>query len=100
GAEHEGTGAIAEQDGDVAAARGEVERVAVELGADQEDAAVGAGADERVGHLQAVDEGRALLADIEARAAGALGDAELGLEDDASAGEVETGRQRAEDDAS
>ena len=67
--------------------------------ADQQDALVDAGLHERVGHLQAVDEGRALLADVEARAAVLVRDAELLLQEDRRAREVDVRRERAEDDA-
>jgi hypothetical protein len=73
--------------------------VAVQLGADKEHPPVHPRADERVGHLQPIDERRALLANVEARAAGLLGNAELVLEHHAGAREVKVRRQRAEDDA-
>ena len=60
-------GAVAEQHRHVAPGGRDVEAGRVHLGADQQDVLEHAGADVRVGDRQAVDEARALLADVEAR---------------------------------
>src|SRR6185295_9491377 len=60
-----GARAVAEDDGHVAAAGGDVQAGGVHLGAHQQHLLVLAGADPRVRHRQAVDEAAALVADVE-----------------------------------
>jgi len=92
-------GGVAEQDHDVAPPRRVVERVRVQLGSDDEDATVLATANEVVGHLERVEKPRALLPDVEARAAIVAVDAEPRLEKDGRPGEVDVRRERRQDDA-
>src|SRR5690606_5482612 len=92
-------GPVAEEHHHVAAARRVIERVAVDLAADDEDLLVLAGLDERVGHLEAVHEAAALLPDVVAGAAALAVDTELRLQEDGGAREVDVGRERPEDDA-
>ena len=93
--DHHGAGGVAEEHHDVAAARRVLERVAVNLGADEEHLLVLAGADEGVGHLQAVHEPAALLPDVVAGAAALAVDAQLRLQEHARAREVDVGREGA-----
>src|SRR5262249_55386884 len=74
--------AVAEEHGHVAAASREIEAVRVNLAADDQDALVLAGANERIGHVQAVEKARTLVADVHRRNAG---NAELRLEEAARA---------------
>src|SRR2546426_9740703 len=82
-AEHHRARAVAEQDGRVPAAGRLVEPARVHLGADQEDAAVGAGADPGVGHGETVQEAAALVPHVDR---GDVADAQLALQEDAVAG--------------
>src|SRR3989449_1018425 len=96
GAEHHGARAVAEQDGRVPAAGRLVEPARVHLGADQEDAAVGAGADPGVGHGETVQEAAALVPHVDR---GDVADAQLALQEYAVAGLEMVGGAGAVDDA-
>src|SRR3989449_995969 len=96
GAEHHRARAVAEQDRRVPAAGRLVEPARVHLGADQEDAPVGTGADPGVGHGEAVQEAAALVAHVDRRD---VADAQLALEEDAVAGLEMVGGAGTVDDA-
>src|SRR3989441_2022044 len=96
GAEHHRARAVAEQDGRVPAAGRLVEPARVHLGADQEDAAVGAGADPGVGHGETVQEAAALVPHVDR---GDVADAQLALQEYAVAGLEMVGGAGAVDDA-
>ena len=65
--EHDGPGAVREQDGHVAASIGVLEHRRQRLGADHEHPPVGADPDERVGHRQRVHEPGAPLLEVQHR---------------------------------
>ncbi len=67
------------------------------FGAYQQDVLVHPGFDELIGYRKAIDEARALVADVE-RAAGAMGNAQLALQQYAAAGEVVVRAQGGKDD--
>src|SRR3989441_10088416 len=95
-AEHHRARAVTEHDGRVPAAGRLVEPARVHLGADQEDAPVGTGADPGVGHGEAVQEAATLVAHVDRRD---VADAQLALEEDAVAGLEMVGGAGAVDDA-
>jgi hypothetical protein len=67
GAQDGGAGAVAEEDADVPPGGREVHAGGMDLGAHQQHAPVLAGTDPGVGDGQAVDEARALVADVQRR---------------------------------
>jgi len=93
--DHDSTGAIAEQYGHVAACRRDIEPRRVNLRTDHQHVLEHAGANVRVRDRHAVDEARALLANVETRD---LFQAELALHEHRRAGEIEVRRQRRVDD--
>src|SRR5205814_4086815 len=88
--------AVAEQHGRVPAPGRAVEAPGVHLGAHQQDTAVLAGTDPRVGHRETINEARALVAHVDG---GDVGEAELALEEHAVAGLEVVGRAGAIHDA-